>query len=101
MSAKLKIAYKGGKKLIKTATDFLDKGIEVATREMQKKPKKFLVKVNGKTVAGSDTRQGATELSKRMKKGLMQEEPKKKFKIQVISHEDDLMEQAMRMGVGN
>ena len=71
------------------------------SKKFFKKPKKFLVKVNGKTVAGSDTRQGATELSKRMKKGLMQEDPKKKFKIQVISHEDDLMEQAMRMGAGN
>ena len=101
MSAKLKIAYKGGKKIMKTATDFLTKGAEVATREMEKKPKKFLVKVNGKTVAGSDTREGAKKLQERMKKGLKEEEPKKTFKIQVISHEDDLMEQAMRMGVGN
>ena len=101
MSAKLKIAYKGGKKVMDAVSDYLTKGASAALREMDKKPKKFLVKVNGKTVAGSDTRQGATELSKRMKKGLMQEEPRKKFKIQVISHEDDLMEQAMRMGAGN
>ena len=101
MSAKLKIAYKGGKKVMDAVSDYLTKGASAALREMDKKPKKFLVKVNGKTVAGSDTRDGAKKLQERMKKSLKQEEPKKKFKIQVISHEDDLMEQAMRMGAGN